>query len=56
MSFLKKDHPKKRDLNLIVSEFLKTKKNIQENSLAERLGNISTQREMSKISRPVTEA
>ena len=38
MSFLKIDDPKKRDF--IVSEFLKTNRNIQENSLAERLGRL----------------
>ena len=36
---------KKRDL--IVNEFLKTKKNIQENFLSERLGDISEQWELS---------
>ena len=36
MSFLKITDPKKRDL--MVAEFLKTKKNIQRNQLAERLG------------------
>ena len=35
MSFLKITEPKKRDL--IVAEFLKTKKNIQRNQLAEHL-------------------
>ena len=43
MSFLKIRDPKKRDL--IVNEFLKTKKNIQDNFLTERLGDISKQRE-----------
>ena len=36
MSFLKITDPKKRDL--MVAEFLKTKKNIQRNQLVERLG------------------
>ena len=36
MSFLKITDPKKRDL--MVDEFLKTRKNIQRNQLAERLG------------------
>ena len=50
MSFLKIKDPIKRDL--IVEEFLKTKKNIQEN--AERLGDISAQRELSKLFKPIT--
>jgi len=53
MSFLKIHDPKKRDL--IVEDFLKTKRNIQENFLSERLGDISVQREMSKVFRPITE-
>ena len=36
MSFLKITDPKKRDL--MVAEFLKTKKNIKRNQLVERLG------------------
>ena len=55
MSFLKIRDPKKRDL--IVNEFLKTKKNIQENFLlSERLGDISKQRELSKLFKPITES
>ena len=54
MSFLKIRDPKKRDL--IVNEFLKTKKNIQENFLSERLGDISEQRELSKLFKPITES
>ena len=42
MSFLKIKDPKKRDL--IVEEFLKTKRNIQDNFLSDRLGDITTQR------------
>ena len=53
MSFLKIKNPKKRDL--MVKEFLKTKKNIQDNYLSERLGDINIQREMSKMFRPITE-
>ena len=52
MSFLKIQDPKKRDL--IVEEFLKTKRNIQENFLNERLGDINIQRDMSKIFKPIT--
>ena len=44
MSFLKIKDPIKRDL--IVEEFLKTKKNIQEKFITERLGDISAQREL----------
>ena len=54
MSFLKISDPKKRDL--IVEDFLKTKRNIQENFLSERLGEISTQRELSKLFKPITES
>ena len=54
MSFLKIRDPKKRDL--ILNEFLKTKKNIQENFLSERLGDISKQRELSKLFKPITES
>ena len=53
MSFLKIRDPIKRDL--IVEEFLKTKKNIQENFITERLGDISAQRELSKLFKPITE-
>lgn len=53
MSFLKISDPKKRDL--IVEEFLKTKKNIQDNFLTERLGDVSAQRELSKLFKPITE-
>jgi len=54
MSFLKITDPKKRDL--IVEEFLKTKRNIQDNYLTERLGDSSIQREMSKMFKPITKA
>ena len=40
---------------LIVEEFLKTKKNIQEKFITERLGDISAQRELSKLFKPITE-
>ena len=53
MSFLKIKDPIKRDL--IVEEFLKTKKNIQEKFTTERLGDISAQRELSKLFKPITE-
>ena len=53
MSFLKIEDPIKRDL--IVEEFLKTKKNIQEKFITERLGDISAQRELSKMLKPITE-
>jgi len=45
MSFLNISDPKKRDF--IVEEFLKTKKNIQDSYLSERLGDIDIHREMS---------
>ena len=53
MSFLKIKDPIKKDL--IVEEFLKTKKNIQEKFITERLGDINTQRELSKLFKPITE-
>ena len=40
---------------MIVKEFLKTKKNIQEKFITERLGDISAQRELSKLFKPITE-
>ena len=51
MSFLKIKDPIKRDF--IVEEFLKTKKNIQEKFITERLGDISAQRELSKLFKPI---
>ena len=41
---------------MIVNEFLKTKKNIQDNFLSERLGDISEQRELSKLFKQITES
>jgi len=52
MSFLKISDPKKRDL--IVEEFLETK-NIQENFLAERLGDTSVQRGLTKLLKSIKE-
>ena len=40
---------------MIVEEFLKIKKNIQEKFITERLGDISAQRELSKLFKPITE-
>jgi len=53
MSFLKISDPKKRVF--IVEEFLKTKKNIQDSYLSERLGDIHIYRAMSKLFKPITE-
>ena len=39
----------------MIKEFLKTKKNVQDNYLSERLGDINVQREMSKMFKPITE-
>jgi len=44
LSFVKIKDPKKRDL--IVEEFLKTKKNIQDSFIIERLRDIGAQREL----------
>ena len=43
MSFLKITDPKKRDF--IFNEFLKTRQNIQQNFLSERVGYVNTQNE-----------
>ena len=53
MSLLKITDPKKRDF--IVNEFLKTRQNIQQNYLSERVGDLSTQHELSKLFKPVTD-
>ena len=53
MSILKVTDPKKRDF--IVNEFLKTRQNIQQNVLSERVGDLSTQHELSKLFKPVTD-
>ena len=53
MSILNITYPKKRDF--IVNEFLKTRQNIQQNFLSERVGDLSTQYGLSKIFKPVTD-
>ena len=53
MSFPKITDPKKRDFR--VNEFLKTRQNIQQNYLSERVGDSSTQHELSKLFKPVTD-
>ena len=53
MSFPKITDPKKRDF--IVNEFLKTRQNIQKNYLSERVDDLSTQHELSKLFKPVTD-
>ena len=53
MSFLKNIDPKKRDF--IVNEFLMRTQNIQQNFLSESVGDLSTQYELSKLIKPVTE-
>ena len=53
MSFLKITDPKKRDF--IVNEFLKTRQNIQQNFLSKRVGDSSSQHELSKLCKPVTD-
>src|SRR5688572_3930579 len=54
MSFLKITDPAKRDL--IVAEFFKTKKNIQQNSLNEKLGDIGLQQELTKLYKPIVDS
>ena len=53
MSLIKITDPKKRDF--IVNEFLKRRQNIQQNLLSERVGELSTQYELSKLFKPVTD-
>lgn len=54
MSFLKIRHPKKRDQT--VEDYLKTKKNIQQNYLSERLGDVTAHIEFTKLFKPSTES
>ena len=51
MSFLKISDPKKRDF--VVQEFLKTKQNIQQHSLAEKTGDQEFATQMSKMFKPL---
>ena len=51
MSFLKISDPKKRDF--VVQEFLKTKRNIQQHSLAEKTGDQEFATQMSKMFKPL---
>ena len=53
MSFLKITDPKKRAF--IVNEFLKTRQNMEQNLLSERVGDLSTPHELSKLFKPVTD-
>ena len=53
MSLLKITDPKKRDS--IVNEFPKTRQNIQQNFLSERVCDLSTHHELSKLFKPVTD-
>ena len=53
MSFLKITDPKKRDF--IDNEFHKTRQNIQHNFLSERLDDVNTQYQLSKLFKPVTD-
>src|SRR6218665_3599327 len=54
MSFLKITDPSKRDF--IVEEFLKSKNNIKQNFLSERLGDIGLQRELTKMYKPIVDS
>ena len=53
MSFLKISDPVKRDL--IVKEYLETRKNIRDNLLSERTGEQQLQTDLSKFYKPITE-
>ena len=50
MSFLKITDPKR---DFIVNKFLKTRQNIQQNFLSQRVGDFNTQYELSKLFKPV---
>src|SRR6218665_2009028 len=54
MLFLKITDPSKRDF--IVEEFLKSKENIKQNFLSERLGDIGLQRELTKMYKPIVDS
>ena len=51
MSFLKITDPQKRDF--MVNGFLNARQNIQQNVLSERVGDLNTQYELSKLFKPV---
>ena len=53
MSFLKISDPTKRDL--IVKEYLDLKKNIRDNLLSEKTGELELQTDLSKFFKPITE-
>ena len=53
MSFLKISDPAKRDA--MIKEYLKLKKNIRDNLLSERTGELELQTDLSKFYRPITE-
>ena len=53
MSFLKISDPAKRDA--IVKEYLDLKKNIRDNLLSERTGELELQTDLSKFYKPITE-
>ena len=53
MSFLKISDPAKRDS--IVKEYLELKKNIRDNLLSERTGELELQTDLSKFYKPITE-
>src|SRR5688572_27917149 len=54
MSFVKITDPAKRDQ--IVEDFLKTRKNIQQNFLNDKLGDIGMQRELVKLYKPIVDS
>jgi hypothetical protein len=54
MSFLKITDPNKRDF--IVNEYLKTKRNIYQNSIDDKLGDIGLQRDLTKLYKPITDS
>ncbi|MCP4492378.1 MAG: hypothetical protein GY820_34480 [Gammaproteobacteria bacterium] len=53
MSFIKITDPAKRDF--LVKEYLKTRGNVRKKYIAERTGELDTQRELSKFFKPVIE-
>ena len=53
MSFLKITDPAKRDF--LVQELIKTRRNILQDSIDERVGEITAQQSLSKLFKPLTE-
>ena len=53
MSFLKITDPKKREA--MIRDYIETRKRIKDNLIAEKVGKMEMQTELSKLSKPITE-